>query len=203
MRIYSVFIMLDDGRYLYHQSFTSDAPSVSLSSALLTAVQSFVREVTGSFPTVLSAGGFAFHLEKIGPITIVLTCSDERKPLQSLSQLGMRFINKFGSKVENWRGNPSAFNEFKLDIQDILGEETVQKHIFPDKPLSSLSLLALEAELQETAKTLIQMGEATASQLNEVTGISEYLTKIQLEQLLNLGHVGRRESETDFIYFIR
>ncbi len=203
MRIYSVFVMLDDGRYLYHQSFTADAPPISLMSGLLTAMQSFVMEVTGSYPTILSGGGFAFHLEKIGPLTFVLTCSEERKPLRSLSNIGMRFINKFGSKVENWIGNPDAFINFKKDIEDILGKETVQTHIYPTKPLNSLVLLSLSPEMQEISKALIEKRESTPSDLAKSIDVSVYDIKIQLEQLLSMGHVGRTERETDFLYFIR
>ncbi|MHA2091941.1 MAG: hypothetical protein ACW98K_13900 [Candidatus Kariarchaeaceae archaeon] len=203
MRIFSVFIMIDDGRYLYHQSFTPDAPTVSLVTGLLTAVQAFMVELTGTYPTFLAAGGFAFHLEKIGPVTVVLTSSDDRQPMQSLSQLGMRFINKFGSKVEEWKGNPSDFTEFKGDIEDILGTETVQKHIYPKDPLNSLALLALDSDLQDVAKGLLQIGQCTVSQLSETVNKSEYEVKIQLEQLLNFGHIGRIEQEDDFIYFIR
>jgi hypothetical protein len=195
--------MLDDGRYLYHQSFTPQGPPISLMTGLLTAMQSFVREVTGSYPTVLSAGGFAFHLEKIGPLTIVLTCSDERKPLQNLSRLGMRFINKFGEKVEDWRGNPSEFTNFKNDIEDILGPETVRKHVLPTNPLNSLVLLSLESEFQDVAKAIIQHGEATPIDLVEITSLSEYDIKLKLEQLVSLGHVGRIDKNEEFVYFIQ
>ncbi|MHA2029396.1 MAG: hypothetical protein ACW99A_06270 [Candidatus Kariarchaeaceae archaeon] len=204
MRIFSVYVINDNGLCLYNRSFTAEAPPYSLITGLLTAMQNFVLEVTGSYPTDLSAGGFTFHMEKYGPLTIVLTTQNQKVPIPTLSDLGYRFLNRFGEKVENWKGRVSEFEEFDADIEDILGTSRIQKRVDPKQPLTSLALLSLNPDLQNVAQAIIQIGEASSYRLAQLSGQNEYVTRLQCEELVKLGHLGRIHSTDDeFIYFTR
>lgn len=112
-------------------------------------------------------------------------------------------MNKFGAKIENWKGRVSDFQDFKYDVEEVLGKSQIKKRIDPTDPLGSLTLLSLDLELQDVAKALIQKGEASSVELTGITGKSEYITRMKLEKLLELGHVGRIQDDDDFIYFTR
>lgn len=204
MRIFAVYVINENGLCLYHQSFTADAPPYSLITGLLTAMQNFVLEVTGSYPTDLSAGGFTFHMEKYGPLTIVLTTSNQKTPIPTLGDLGIRFLSRFGEKVEKWKGKVSDFQSFDSDIKDILGESQIQPRLDPKSPLTALVLLSIHPDLQDVAQAIIRITEASSHEISKLTGQNEYITRLQCEELVKLGHVGRIHSDVDeFIYFTR
>lgn len=203
MRIFSIFVISENGLCLFQQSFTANAPPYGLITGLLTAVQAFVFEVTGDYPTELSTGGFSFHLKKYGPLTFVLTTSSTSKPIENLNTLGLRFMTKFGAIAAKWKGKVSDFHDFKYDVEEVLGKSQIKKRIDPYNPLTGMTLLTLDIELQDVAQALIQSGEASSEELTKITGKSEYITRMKLEKLLELGHVGRTQDDDDFIYFVR
>ena len=204
MRIFAVYVINENGLCLYNQSFTAEAPPYSLITGLLTAMQNFVLEVTGSYPTDLSAGTFTFHMEKWGPLTIVLTTSNQKVPIPTLSDLGIRFLNRFGDKVENWKGRVSEFEDFEIDVKDILGSSRIQQRVDPKTPMTSLALLSLDPDLQKVAQAIIQVGEASSHVLATETNQNEYVTRLQCEELVKMGHLGRIYSDDEeFIYFTR
>lgn len=204
MRLYAVYVINDNGLCLFNQAFTAVAPPYNLITGLLTAMQNFVFEVTGSYPTDLSAGGFTFHMEKYGPLTVVLSTSNEKQPIPRLNQLGVRFLQRFGDKIEGWKGRVSEFTGFTEDVKDILGDFEIQKRVDPKNPLTALALLSLDSDLQDVAKALIQVGEASSTELSKLAGKNEYITRLHCEELVKLGHVGRiHKSDDEFVYFVR
>jgi hypothetical protein len=201
MRIYSIYVMLNDGRCIFDQSFTPEAPPKNLITGMLTALQSFVREVTGTYPTHLVAGDFSFHFEKRGPLTVVLTTSYKPETLDELNQISLRFLKKYGNKIETWKGDVASFEDFSDDIEDILGPQSSQTRIDPVEPLNPFLLLEIPAELQDIAKGLIQEREASSEAMTHYTGLSEFLTRLKLEKLVKMGHIGRYNREDEYIYF--
>ena len=68
--------------------------------------------------------------------------------------MGIRFLNRFGDKVENWKGRVSEFEDFEIDVKDILGSSRIQQRVDPKTPMTSLTLLALDPDLQKVAQAI-------------------------------------------------
>ena len=110
-------------------------------------------------------------------------------------------MRRFGEKVEKWKGKVSDFSAYKEDVQDVLGLSEITKRIYPKDPLTAMTLLSLDPALQEIAQALIQRREASSDILGNETSKSEFIARMQLEELVELGHIGRTMSGEDYIYF--
>jgi hypothetical protein len=201
MRIHAIYVMIHDGRCIFNYPISPTAPPPQLVTGMLSALEIFVQEITGDFPNYLQTGALAFYLNRTGPITIVLTTSKDTIIKNELSDLSLRFMQKFSKKLSSWSGNALMFNDFRTDVVEILGEKPVAERINPVDPLSAFKLLELPEKLVDVAKALIQIKEGTAVDVMEINGKTEYMNTIRLEELVRLGHVGRYIQKDMYYYF--
>ena len=200
-RPYAIYIIIEDGRCAYFKPFSDNAPPPDLVSALLTAMQGFVKEVTGSHFTELTAGPFSFTSERVGPFSVVIVSNKSEIAIEKAKYLSLRFIKRFRMDIENWSGNTIDFETFDEDIQEIIGKvDTIR--IDPSVPLDAISLLSLRPQLQSVSKALLTKGALTLPQVIELTGISPIQAENQLEELLLMGHVGKYKKEGQLYYFV-
>jgi hypothetical protein len=196
--------MNDDGRCIYNRYFTPAAPPKNLVTGMLTALQGFVRELTGEFPSILGTEGdhpFTFYFQKRGPVTIVLAISDKISQPTEINEIGLRFLRNYGADIENWKGQDDYFEAFTEDLIDLLGEDRTSRRVDPKNPINAFTLLSLDVSLQNIAKELINLKETTSQELAERLGLSEYPLRMQLEELVELGHLGRYFSKDGYTYF--
>jgi hypothetical protein len=169
---------------------------------MLTAMQAFLFEVSGNYADKISAGGFVFHVDRVGKISIVLATSADERPSELMSILRTRFLHKYGSYLANFSGVINKFDPFKEDVEEILNLKGVGERIEPKEPLNAFIIMSLNEELQNTAREIILLGEATAQQLSDKLTQSLRVTKSHLERLVAMGHIGRIEIEGGYKYYI-
>lgn len=201
MKVYSCYVVMDNGACLFERSFTP-MPEASLISGMLTAMQSFIQEISGTYAKKLSAGDFVFHLEKIGKISIVLSTDSDNRPIEQMTQLRTRFMNKYGSYLDSWSGTVHQFQPFKEDVDEILDSYGLVERVDPKKPLNAFVLISLKPELQKIAKVLIMKKKMTAHEMAAESEFTPYQCYNYLEELVNLGHVGRTQQDDDYTYFV-
>jgi len=193
--------MLEDGRCIFNAYFTPTAPPKNLITGMFTALQGFVMELTGKYPTILSTDDFTFYFQKRGPITIVLNTSETIKQPNQLSEIGLRFLQQFGNEVEKWKGDEAHFSRFSEELVDLLGVEQTTKRIDPEKPLSPMGLLHLDPKYQALIKELISRKQATSKELAETLQRNEYHLRLDLEELVEMGFIGRIYLVEEYHYF--
>jgi hypothetical protein len=206
MTIFSIYIILEDGLCIFNQDLIPNPPPTQLVTGLFTAMQDFVSEVTGSNLKNLTAGGYTFIFEKFGPLTIAISTSSnvgERiKTMFNIRKIGLRFMKKYGTMIDEFQGDTSVFYSFEDDIKEILGEENIIiKDAYPTSPLTPIVLVTLSKDLQATARTLLQLGSGTVETISESSKKTIYETSRDLESLVVIGHVGRFTKDNEIIYF--
>lgn len=201
-RAHAVYIIVDDGRCAYFKAFSELAPSPHLVSAMLTAMQVFIKEVTGSFFSEVTAGPFSFVSEKAGPFSVVLVSTKSSEALAKAKYLVLRFIRRYQSALDQWKGETLDFQNFDIDVADVFGNQE-DIRIDPKIPLDSISLIKLKPNLQKVAKQLLTKEEVSVDQLAEELGESRFKVYANLNELFELGHVGRYTKDRKLIYFIR
>ncbi len=204
MKLLSLYIIHEDGRCLYDANFVPNPPPSQLVTGLLTAMQNFVQEMTGSYVNHFSAAGYTFVNEPIGPISIVMALADEFLISENLplTELGVNFLKHYGDKLENWSGDMSVFAKFDKILAEILHIEKIKERIEPKNPLNALTLISLPETLQETAKFVLERREASPKDLATQQGLSENEAVQRLEELLNRGHGGRLVKDDVPLYFV-
>lgn len=202
LRIHAIYVIVDDGRCAYFKAYSAIAPSAHLVSAMLTAMQVFVREVVGSNFSEVTAGPFSFISEKAGPFSIVVVGTKNPEVMQKSKYLVLRFIRKYKTKIENWKGELIDFEDFDEDVDEVFGQ-IEDLRIDPKAPLDAIALLTIESELQPVAKLMLAKGEVDSN----LTALSLEITEIdannRLEKLFELGYIGRFSRSGAVYYFVR
>ncbi|MHA2171362.1 MAG: hypothetical protein ACXAB7_15855 [Candidatus Kariarchaeaceae archaeon] len=201
MRIYSCYVISEEGICLFDLSFTA-MPDKYLITAMLAAMQAFITEVSGDYAKKVAAAEFVFHIEKVGKISIVLATSSDERPADQLSNLRTSFLHKFGAELANFTGVITKFEDFKSDAEEILNLEGIGPRIEPSQPLNAFVIMSLDEDLREIAKELIIVEEATAIELSDRLTRSLLFTKAVLEKLVTMGHIGRIETDQGLRYFV-
>jgi hypothetical protein len=201
-RAHAVYVIVDDGRCAYSKAFSEVAPSPHLVSAMLTAMQVFIKEVTGSVLSEVNAGPFSFISEKAGPFSVVLVSTKSNEAIEKAKYLVLRFIRKFKSSIEHWDGDEIDFESFEEDVNEVLGvQEDIR--IDPRQPLDAIALIQLRNDLQPIAKYLLTKGEVTVDFVAEDLGFPKMQVYSQLNELFDFGHIGRYTSQGTIFYFAR
>jgi len=203
MRVHSVYVIVDDGRCAFFKSYSEDAPSQDLVAAMLTAMQSFIREVTGSYFSELTAGPFSFVSEVAGPFQVVMVTSKSDKAVETVQHLGMRFMRKYKQLIENWKGETIDFEDFIIDVNEVVGIGSETLRVDPKNPLNAATLVFLPPELQNIAVGLIQIDQITAEDLAVKLKIDPAIALERCESLLELGHIGKEQNSEGTFYFAR
>jgi hypothetical protein len=195
-------VIVDDGRCAYFKAFSAIAPSAHLVSAMLTAMQVFVREVVGSNFSEVTAGPFSFISEKAGPFSIVVVGTKNPEVMQKSKYLVLRFIRKYKSKIEHWKGELIDFEDFDQDVDEVFGLiEDIR--IDPKIPLDAIALLQIESDLQPVAKLILGKQEVEKN----LTALSLNITEIdatnRLDKLFDLGYIGKFNRSGETFYFVR
>lgn len=204
MKLLSLYIIHEDGRCLYDANFVPNPPPSQLVTGLLTAMQNFVQEMTGSYVNHFSAAGYTFVSEPIGPISIVMALADEFLLSENLplTELGINFLKYFGDKLEDWTGDMSDFSSFDDILAEILKIEKVKERIEPKNPLNALTLMSLPENLQEVARYVLEKREASPHEFAKSKNFSENEAIEKFEELLSMGHIGRLVKDDTPVYFV-
>lgn len=202
MRIHAVYVIVDDGRCAYFKAFSEIAPSSHLVSAMLTAMQVFVKEVVGSNFSEVTAGPFSFISEKAGPFSIVVVGSKSEEASEKSKYLVLRFIRKYKSKIEGWKGELIDFEDFDEDVHEVFGM-TEGVRVDPKAPLDALALLQIEERLQPVAKRILAKDQVSIEEMAKDMGLTLIVTANLLNDLFELGYIGRFRRDDQTYYFIR
>jgi hypothetical protein len=176
-------------------------PPSALITAMLSAMQAFILEVSGNTAKKLSAGSFVFHIEIIGKVALVLATSSENRP-EELKELRSSFLHKYGSNLASFKGEVDVFYPFEDDVNQILGLEYKEEKVLPSKQLNSFALLQIKSDLQQVAREIVMKKEIKIKELAGILDQTQLITRMQLEELFDLGFIGKYLDGKEFVYFL-
>lgn len=197
---YAFYIYVRGGTCLFSIEF-SPMPQSALITAMLSAMQAFINEISGDQAKKLSTGGFVFHMESMKEISLVIATSSEERPPE-LAELRTVFLHKFGSQIGNFTGDTSLFLDFEEDVLKILQFDKLAERIEPTNKLNAYSLLQIRPELQAIAKEAVLKKETRVIELSKILDRSHLIVQMQLEELFDLGFLGKYYDKGEIVYFL-
>ncbi|MHA2173242.1 MAG: hypothetical protein ACXACP_01165 [Candidatus Hodarchaeales archaeon] len=205
---YAVYVISMDGRPIVSEKFQSakTIPDETLLAGLLTAVQGVASEMTKNDEAEINSimiDNLSYHFKSFGQYQIVLVTDLPESPENILQKLGLRFMKEFGETLLNGSFDQKRFMPFITSINEIVKEEMITddtKMINPTKKFSSGELYQLSEELQPTALAMISLKEGNAEQIAEESGKNLKETKAFLEELQQLGLIGKKLGDVP-LYF--
>ena len=201
MKVYACYVMLSDGTCIHASTFFP-MPESALITAMISAMQAFIKEVSGNYAKKVSTGGFVFHLDRVGKVVFILACDDDNRPDTEMNQMRIRFLHKYGASLDNFKGMTDDYLGFEKDIKEIFDIKEMERKIEPQKQLNSFALLQIPKHLQEVARQVIMKKEISAKSLAETLEITNFPAKEYLEDLFSDGFLGRYFNGFDYLYFI-
>lgn len=134
-RIYALFIINRNGVPLFIKTYASSKVEPNLVSGFLTAVSSFIREISpeqkGALKSI-DAEDMKIMLESGEDIVCALLVDYEDKlSREALRAVVERFEEKYKDKLKSWDGNVAIFDAFEEDIEKILWVLTLKPYHIP------------------------------------------------------------------------
>lgn len=197
---YAFYIYVRGGTCLFSIEF-SPMPQSALITAMLSAMQAFINEISGDQAKKLSTGGFVFHMESMQEISLVIATSSETRPSE-LSELRTVFLHKFGSQISKFSGDTSLFLDFEEDVLRILKYDKFDDKIEPKNKLTAYSLLQIRPELQAIAREAVLKKQTRVVELSKILDRSHLIVQMQLEELFDLGFLGKYHDIGEIVYFL-
>jgi hypothetical protein len=212
----SVYLLLPDGRCIFSKSYSGSNIDPHLLGGLLNAFniasQQWLKDGVRKF---VSEEGMNFVIKDFSSFLVVISGFLNPEEEIILEKIGMRFLSKFGDKIERWqKGNIGILKNFSEDLNKILNvsnieiaqEKTNQKDDQKvDEPyLDSLTIISLPIELQKTALTLLTLKSANLQEISNETKRDLQLEKISVEKLVDLGYISKKSNsdENKIIYYL-
>ena len=134
-RIYALFIINRNGVPLFTKTYASSKVEPNLVSGFLTAVSSFVREISpeqkGALKSI-DAEDMKIMLESGEDIVCALLVDYEDKlSREALRAVVERFEEKYKDILKSWDGNVAIFDTFEEDVEKILWVLTLKPYHIP------------------------------------------------------------------------
>jgi small GTP-binding protein len=121
--IHNVYIIKKSGECLLSKSYGSKSLDEGLISGFLSALQSFVSEVSGDAIKVIRTGNIKF-IYGVGQdlIFVFSTSEDEDDKLiqEKITALRDNFIGKYGDSLDDWDGSTVAFEKFQEEVDKVV-----------------------------------------------------------------------------------
>jgi len=121
--IHHVYIIKRSGECLFSKSYGAKLLDEGLISGFLSALQSFVTEVSGDIIKIIRTGNIKFIYGVAKDLIFVLATSedeDEELAQQKITTLKEEFIRRFQQELETWNGDTSRFTPFSEEIDKII-----------------------------------------------------------------------------------
>ena len=121
--IHSVYIIKKTGECLFSRIYDKNGVDEALISGFLSAMQSFVSEISGDYIRTLKTGNVKFVYNLAKDLIFVFCVDldeDEEKLRTKIDRTQSVFLNEFSGVVEGWDGQTSIFEPFKAAVDDIV-----------------------------------------------------------------------------------
>jgi hypothetical protein len=202
--IRAVYVLLDGGVCIYSRIYDPALASPMLMSSFISAVSAFSREAMGDeLRGIESDGRFVFVADHDRIITVVIAESPEEISPGLIDNIGINFLSRYSKHAELDLCETSTFREFDGVLDKIIPPELLEStRIDPVEPLDALSLIEVPQTSTELALLLIRKKSLSVKQAATELSIDVDNAHSLLEQLVEMGKVGRRTSRGSVMYFV-
>lgn len=121
--IHSVYVIRRTGECLFSRVYDKNGIDEALISGFLSALQSFINEISGDYVRTLKTGNVKFVYNLLDDLIFVFCVDleeDEEKLRKKINLTQSVFVRRFGSIIEGWNGQTSIFESFNVTVDDIV-----------------------------------------------------------------------------------
>lgn len=208
MIVYAVYVITLEGKIVVSANFqaTDNLPGKRLFGGLLQSLHGVASEIVGEDAEMQSfeIEGISYHIRSFSYFRIVLVTNFTEAPENLIEKLGMRFFKDYSEILAEASYADTIFNPFLEIIQDFVKKETKMdgsRSLKSIRFLDTGEVFSLPQHLQTTAMTMLTMELGTAEQVSAELGENNEQTTKNLNQLQNLGFIGKRVTNEGIIYF--
>ncbi len=121
--IHSVYVIKRTGECLFSRIYDKNGVDEALISGFLSALQSFISEISGDYIRTLKTGNVKFVYNLLDDLIFVFCVDldeDEEKLRTKIDRAQGVFLNEFSSIITGWDGKTAIFESFKAAVDDIV-----------------------------------------------------------------------------------
>jgi hypothetical protein len=175
-----------------------------LISSFISAVASFSQEAIGNeLRGIESEGKFIFVADHNQIVTAIIADDPNEISTQISETIALKFLSEYATHIQSGIDDADAFQEFDNILDRIIPPHLAfGGRIEPQGPLDALEIIKLPDHLRNIALLILREKEITARQASRELSIEEEVATSCMEELVELGKVGRRDSLKGQLYFL-
>ncbi len=202
--IRAVYILVEGGVCIYSRIYDPALASPMLMSSFISAISAFSREAMGDeLRGIESDGRFVFVADHDRIITVLIAENPEEISTGLIDNIGINFVSRYSKHAELDLCDSATFREFDGVLDKIIPSRLLEStRVDPLEPLDALSLIEVPQESTQIALLLIRKKSLSAQQAATELSMDVDSAHILLEQLVEMGKVGRRTSSGSVLYFV-
>ena len=121
--IHSVYVIRRTGECLFSRVYDKNGVDEALISGFLSALQSFINEISGDYIRTLKTGNVKFVYNLMDDLIFVFCVDledDEEKLRKKINLAQNVFLKRFGNLIGDWNGQTGIFDSFNATVDDIV-----------------------------------------------------------------------------------
>lgn len=121
--IHSVYVIRRTGECLFSRVYDKNGVDEALISGFLSALQSFINEISGDYIRTLKTGNVKFVYNLMDDLIFVFCVDleeDEEKLRTKINLAQNVFLKRFGNLIGDWNGQTGIFDSFNATVDDIV-----------------------------------------------------------------------------------
>lgn len=121
--IHSVYVIRRTGECLFSRVYDKNGVDEALISGFLSALQSFINEISGDYIRTLQTGNVKFVYNLMDDLIFVFCVDledDEEKLRKKINLAQNVFLKRFGNLIGDWNGQTGIFDSFNATVDDIV-----------------------------------------------------------------------------------
>lgn len=121
--IHSVYVIRRTGECLFSRVYDKNGVDEALISGFLSALQSFINEISGDYIRTLQTGNVKFVYNLMDDLIFVFCVDledDEEKLRKKINLAQNVFLKRFGNLIGDWNGQTGIFDSFNSTVDDIV-----------------------------------------------------------------------------------
>jgi hypothetical protein len=202
--IRAVYILIEGGVCIYSKVYDTANVDPFLISSFISAVASFSQEAIGNeLRGIESEGKFIFVADHNQIITAIIADDPNEVSPQISETIALKFLSEYAPHIQSGIDDADTFRDFDSILDRIIPPHlALGGRIEPQGPLDALEIINLAPHLRNMALLILREKEITTGRAAHELSIDEDEVTSWMEELVELGKIGRRDTANGQIYFL-
>jgi hypothetical protein len=199
-----VYILVEGGVCIYSRVYDTANVDPFLISSFISAVASFSQEAIGNeLRGIESEGKFIFVTDHNQIVTAIIADDPNEISPQISETIALKFLSEYATHIQSGIDDSDMFRDFDSVLDRIIPPHlALGGRVEPQGPLDALEIIKIPPHLRNMALLILREREITVRQAAHELSLEEDVVTQTIEELVELGKVGRRDTMKGLIYFL-